>query len=85
MSMSVFNNHFILLSPFDHGWVYRSVYGNWVDMPYCTWFIEPYVVGLFGEMIEQIWKRNTYLWESNSPCVWSLEYLDLCWIYWRRL
>jgi len=50
-------------------------------MPYCTWFIEPYVVGLFGEMIEQIWKRNTYLWESNSPCVWSLEYLDLCWIY----
>jgi len=35
-------------------------YGHWVDKSYCPWFIEPYVVG-FGQTIEKIWKRNTYL------------------------
>ena len=78
MFISVFSIYFLLLSPFDHLWVYTGqCYGHWVDKSYCPWFTEPYVVG-FGQMIEKIWKRRTcmYLWEIDNPLclleVWSI-------------
>ena len=35
-------------------------YSHWVDK-FCPWVIEPCVAGLFGQTIENIWKRKPYI------------------------
>ena len=55
-------------------------FGHSVDKSYCLWFIEPYVVG-FGQMIEKIRRRRTYLYllEFDNPlCLLEVWYIWIC-------